>query len=64
MVSAPFVASAEKGQLSACLTYAVQFDRPVLPVSDTFWDHNLKDFRGSDSMKIQAITPAQALQLT
>ena len=25
--------------------------------------HNIKDFRGSDLMKIQAITPAQALQL-
>ncbi len=25
--------------------------------------HNLKDFVGSDSMKIQAVTPAQALQL-
>jgi putative PIN family toxin of toxin-antitoxin system len=25
--------------------------------------HNLKDFKGSDSMKIQAVTPAQALQL-
>lgn len=25
--------------------------------------HNLKDFKGSDSLDIQAITPAQALQL-
>lgn len=25
--------------------------------------HNLKDFKGSDSLNIQAVTPAQALQL-
>jgi len=25
--------------------------------------HNIKDFKGSDSLQIQAITPAQALQL-